>query len=338
MGFRLAKHKQGALKIAMYGPAGSGKTFTSLLISEGLAAMDGKRIAYVDTETGTGFYDSEVKERVLHPEAFDFDRLDTRALSEVNEAVSGLDPEEYSIVVIDSMTHLWEAAIEGWPGDRTSAGTIPMHAWGEIKRPYKLLISTLMNSPMHFIICGRQKNVFGDDDGDGEVRMVGVAMKAEGETAHEPHILIRMTRELGRGKRLQPVCAFFEKDRTGILAGRTITLAIDQKPGYTFDAIARPLLTALGVEGQSQVPTSEDAAVIDQSAALERKRLKKKFSADKLAEFKARFSLAATLADLKQIGDEITPSLKRRMNTKDVAAVRDLYKGTALEIKQKSGA
>ena len=36
-GFRKAKAEQAALKIGLYGPPGSGKTFTSLLIAEGLA-------------------------------------------------------------------------------------------------------------------------------------------------------------------------------------------------------------------------------------------------------------------------------------------------------------
>ena len=36
-GFRKAKAEQAALKIGFYGAQGSGKTFTALLIAEGLA-------------------------------------------------------------------------------------------------------------------------------------------------------------------------------------------------------------------------------------------------------------------------------------------------------------
>ena len=39
-GFRKAKAEQAALKIAMYGPPGSGKTFTTLLLAEGLAKRE----------------------------------------------------------------------------------------------------------------------------------------------------------------------------------------------------------------------------------------------------------------------------------------------------------
>ena len=51
-GFRKASPEQAALKFAIYGPPGSGKTFTTLLVAEGLANIIGKRVAMVDTERG----------------------------------------------------------------------------------------------------------------------------------------------------------------------------------------------------------------------------------------------------------------------------------------------
>jgi pantothenate kinase-related protein Tda10 len=48
--FEKPKLLKAALKLGLYGPAGSGKSFTSLLIAEGLARHTGKRVAYVDTE------------------------------------------------------------------------------------------------------------------------------------------------------------------------------------------------------------------------------------------------------------------------------------------------
>jgi Cdc6-like AAA superfamily ATPase len=42
-GFRKAKAEQAALKMGVYGPPGSGKTFTSLLLAEGLGKVSGKR-------------------------------------------------------------------------------------------------------------------------------------------------------------------------------------------------------------------------------------------------------------------------------------------------------
>jgi Rad3-related DNA helicase len=71
-----------ALKMALYGPAGSGKTFSALLIAEGLARHTGKRIAYCYTEHGTAFYGQDVPQRPVHPQAFDFEVLYTKSITE----------------------------------------------------------------------------------------------------------------------------------------------------------------------------------------------------------------------------------------------------------------
>jgi len=94
------------------------------------------------------------------------------------------------VAIIDSITHFWEAAIEAYSGKLTKAGTIPFHAWGKIKKPYKEVINFLLSTPMHMILCGRQKNEW--EDVDGELKKVGETMRAEGETPYEPHLLIQM--------------------------------------------------------------------------------------------------------------------------------------------------
>jgi hypothetical protein len=83
--FVKAKSEQAFLKLALYGKPGSGKTLTSLLWGEGLAARENKRIGMIDTERGSEFYGLAIPERRVHPKAFDFDRLITRSLSAATE-------------------------------------------------------------------------------------------------------------------------------------------------------------------------------------------------------------------------------------------------------------
>ena len=139
--FQKPQALKAALKMAFYGPAGSGKTFSALLVSEGLARHTGKRIAYCDTEYGTAFYGQEVAQRTVHPAAFDFEVLYTRSITEVLDAVRGLDPAVHGVLIIDSISHLWDACRNAYKGKLTKAGTIPLHAWATIKRPYKNLIA-----------------------------------------------------------------------------------------------------------------------------------------------------------------------------------------------------
>jgi hypothetical protein len=324
-GFRKAKAEQAALKMGIYGPAGKGKTFTSLLIAEGLANLTNKRIAYVDTERGTDFYCKPVAARQVHPEAFDFDAIYTRSLTEILAGVKALKASDYSVLVIDSMTHIWEAAINAYEGKTTSVGTIPLQAWGRIKRPYKELMNFLLSSPMHVIICGRQGNEFGTDD-DGEMKKIGVKMKAEGETPYEPHILVRM--EVNRdASGNEGIIAIAEKDRTGILAGRAIRLwpaPKGKEQTHTFDMLVKPILPLLGGT-QAKIESEDDAAMKDAEALAEQEKQRERTSAELLRKYSGLIDLASGPNQLKDVGKEITPEIKRQMTAADVTKLREKY-------------
>jgi hypothetical protein len=324
-GFRKAKAEQAAIKMGLYGPAGSGKTFTSLLIAEGLGKVTGKRVAYIDTERGTDFYCQAVSTRAVHPQAFDFDALYTRSLTEALNAVKSLNNAEHGVVVLDSVTHMWEAAMAAYGGKLTKINTIPMHAWGKIKKPYKDLMAFLLSTPMHIIICGRQKTVYEEDEETEELKSVGVTMRAEGETAYEPHILIRM--ESIRPKKTQEVAqiiAYAEKDRTGVLAGRSFI-------NPTFETLVKPLLGLLG-DTQARIATGDETAARDAEQIADEDRAREEKSAALLKEWSAKITLAVDHDALKAIGKQITPQLKAQMLAADVASLRDTYQAREKEL------
>lgn len=310
MAFKKAKAEQARLKLGFYGPQGSGKTFTALLVAEGLSKADGKRVAFVDTERGTDFYAKEVKERPIHPAAFDFDALYTKSLADVIRDVKALDPNKYSVVVIDSISHLWDAAMNSYSGPRTSKDGIPLHAWAAVKRPYKNLINFLIESPFHVIICGREKKIFKEEG--GELQQVGVGMRAEGETEYEPHFCGRFeSRKSREDSARSTVVMIVEKDRTGMLQGRTLS-------NPTFEAF-RPMLSLLGTE-QAKMEDAEEVAAKD-AALLEQA---KKEAADKAAasqamraDFQKRIAEAATLEALAAIGKEIGKVAKTKLLDED---------------------
>tara|TARA_R110002020_G_scaffold8645_2_gene34352 strand:- start:2366 stop:3367 length:1002 start_codon:yes stop_codon:yes gene_type:complete len=316
-GFKPAEPQQARLKVGIYGPPGSGKTFTSLLWAEGLAAARGLKVAYVDTERGTDWYAQEVKNRKVHPAAFDFDAVYTRSLAGVRDAVMNADPNEYGVIVIDSISHLWDAAIEAYEGQKTSADTIPMHAWGQIKKPYKQLLNYLIASPFDVFILGRQKNVF-EDDG-GQLRKVGVAMRAEGETPHEPHICVRLEQKTDEADTTKStVLMYVEKDRTGILQGQTIA-----NPNFKTIEVLLPYL------GDKQAPMEDeeerkarDAELLAEQESVTRNKADKSNSI--MSEFRVAMAACKDIAELGAVAKDLKKK-RRYLTEAHRNALRVLY-------------
>src|SRR5262249_44431964 len=153
----------------------------------------------------------------------------------------------------------------------TKAGTVPLQGWSSIKRPYKELMHLLLSSPVHVLICGRQGNDFAEDD-SGELKNVGFKMRAEGETAYEPDVLIRLESH-NPSKTAQAVpTAHVEKDRTGVLAGQTIAWP-------TFANLAQPLLGLLGTT-QAALPTEDEVGMQDAEALAKQERDREQRSAE----------------------------------------------------------
>lgn len=325
MAFMKASPEQAYVKMGMYGPAGAGKTYTALLWAEGLAGFRGKRVAYIDTERGTDFYAKVRPGDPIHPEAFDFDAVYTRSLAEVLQEVKGLDPEVHGVIVIDSISHLWEAAIDAYSGRMVGRGgsNIPMNAWGPIKKPYKELISLLMASPFDVFILGRQKNIF-EQEG-GELKKVGVGMKAEGETAHEPHICLRME-GLVNNKGDRPIVWMYpEKDRTS-------TLAVTKNP--TFGAI-EALLPLLGDTQASGEDLDERQALDGELLAEEEERQAKKLTKSEglLTEFQARYLSVTALADLGGIVADLKKK-KRYLEPDHLNALREMHRVRSEQLRE----
>jgi hypothetical protein len=315
--FQRPQQLKAALKLGLYGPAGSGKTFTALLVAEGLARHTGKRVAYCDTEHGSVFYSQQVPQRAVHPDAFDFDVLYTKSITEVLAAVKGLDQGAYGVLVIDSISHLWDACRNAYTGRLTKAGTIPLHSWAAIKKPYRQLMHLLLSSPAHVLICGRQGIDYGEDVATGELKNLGYKMRAEGETPYEPDVLCRLeSHRPGKNKTAIPV-AHVEKDRTGVLSGLVI-------PWPSFANVAKPLLGLLGTT-QAALPADDEVGQQDAEALARQEIERVERSAESAAQYTARFGQADTVIALERVGKELTPAVKAQLEGKDLARVRRAY-------------
>ena len=95
--FRKAEKRKAKLRLAITGPAGSGKTYGTLLIAQGL----GGKIAMLDTENGSGD---------LYADKFDYDVAVIQAPYTVQKYITGIHEAEragYNVIIIDSLSHAW---------------------------------------------------------------------------------------------------------------------------------------------------------------------------------------------------------------------------------------
>lgn len=324
--FKKAEPVAMPLKCSFYGPPGSGKTLTSMMFMEGLSKRRGKRFAFVDTELGTKTYRLQNPARKCHPEAFDFDVLNTRSLAEILEAVKSLDPKTHSGIVIDSMSHVWDSAREAWENKNPGAKDIPLRAWSDIKRPYKELMKFLIASPFDVIICGRQKTLFEEEN--GKLSNVGVAMRAEGETQYDPDICVRFESVTSNGKRGEEegiVTMFCEKDRYSILSGRTYA-----NPTFkTIEGLIPFLGTATPVVDDEDERASADGELLDQAGEKARDRAAK--SESLFHDLQAKAMVASDLQALGAVTAEAKKA-KRSMSEEHINALRLVFESRSKDL------
>lgn len=212
------------LKMGAQGFAGAGKTFTLALIAVGLYKRIGSRkpIVIFDTERSAKFlraFFREVNIPVLVKKS--------RTLADLNETIRRCEAGAADIMLIDSLSHVWENWIEAYKAEKR-INDIQFQHWGQIKPIWKKKFSDpFVTSNLHILMTGRAAFTYGkevnEETGKKELVTTGVKMRVEGETAYEPDVLIEMSRheEMQRdGTRKVWREAMILKDRSRLLDGK----------------------------------------------------------------------------------------------------------------------
>jgi len=172
MGFTKAVKSKQRLRLAIDGVSGSGKTFTALAISQGMAKAIGGKIALIDSEHGSAS---------LYADRFEFD---TQELMEfqIEDYVSALNEAAkagYDIVIIDSTSHAWNALVERVERIATQRyNGNSFRAWAEGTPLQEKLVEAMLTYPGHVIVTCRSKTEYSidkDDKGKTTVTKLGTA-------------------------------------------------------------------------------------------------------------------------------------------------------------------
>ncbi len=151
--FQKATKAHSRLRMALIGPAGAGKTWTSLAIAAGL----GLKVAVIDTERGSA---------AKYADKFNFDTLPLETFAPQNyiDAIKAAEEQGYDVVVIDSLSHAWMGkggALEQVDNaaKRSTSGN-SFTAWRDVTPQHNALIDAMLMSKCHIIVTMRVKTEY----------------------------------------------------------------------------------------------------------------------------------------------------------------------------------
>jgi hypothetical protein len=170
--FKRAVKYDAKLRLAISGPAGSGKTYTLLKF----AALLGGPVAAVDTEHGSmAKYADEF--------AFDVEELATFDPLIVPERIQQASGAGYRSLIIDSLSHFWNGKDgELEQVDRITARSKSNNswaAWREVSPKHNKLVEAIITAPIHVLVGMRVKTEWLIESGkDGKMQPKRVGLQS----------------------------------------------------------------------------------------------------------------------------------------------------------------
>lgn len=171
--FRQATKQASKLRMTLDGPAGSGKTYTSLRFAHFLA--NGGKIAFIDTERGSASkYVGENPDGI--PWNFDVLELSQFSPERYTEAILAAGRMGYSVLIIDSLSHAWEGT--GGALEMKQKAGEAWSAWRHVTPVHNRMVDTILQSPCHVITTMRSRMEYvqeTDARGKVSIRKVGLS-------------------------------------------------------------------------------------------------------------------------------------------------------------------
>lgn len=229
--FSKASRRKAYLKIAVTGPTGAGKTYSSILLARGLAGDDGK-IAFIDTENRSGD---------LYSHLTDYDSGTLTAPFSVERYMAAIDAAVeagYDVIIIDSFSHAWKAILaEKEALDQRGGNSFTN--WAKLKPKTEKLKNKIIEAQAHVICCMRSKMEYAlvTEGNRSEVKKHGMGIVQEGDIEYEFTTVFDLDMTHGY---------VATKDRTSVFDGRTgdkITIETGREFIKWLDSGADPLPT-----------------------------------------------------------------------------------------------
>lgn len=168
MQLRKSERKQAKIKLALQGSAGSGKTYSSLLLAKGLTNGDFSKVAIIDTEN---------RSADLYAHLGDYNVLSMDAPYTPEKYIEAIDiclESKMCVIVIDSLSHCWDYLLDvhsNMPGNSFTN-------WGKITPRQNAFVNKILQSNVHIISTMRVKQDYVLNQKNGKFVPEKVGLKA----------------------------------------------------------------------------------------------------------------------------------------------------------------
>ncbi|KUF45778.1 AAA family ATPase [Myroides marinus] len=168
MQLRQSERKRAKIKMALQGSAGSGKTYSSLLLAQGLTNGDLSKVAIIDTENGSadlyahlGSYNVLSLQPPFTPEAY-------------IKAIEICEQANMEVIIIDSISHCWDELLDFHSKLVGNSFT----NWAKVTPRQKSFVDKILQSSAHIIATMRTKQDYVLNQKDGKYVPEKVGLKA----------------------------------------------------------------------------------------------------------------------------------------------------------------
>ncbi|REC48554.1 AAA family ATPase [Chryseobacterium pennipullorum] len=168
MQLRQSERKQAKIKMALQGSAGAGKTFSALLLAQGLTNGDLSKVAIIDTENGSAD---------LYAHLGNYNVVSLKPPFTPQQYVDAIDLCEKSgmnVIILDSISHCWDYLLDY----HSSLAGNSFTNWAKIKPLEKLFVDKILHCNAHVIATMRTKQDYVLNQKDGKFIPEKVGLKA----------------------------------------------------------------------------------------------------------------------------------------------------------------
>lgn len=247
--FHKATKARARARIALIGPAGSGKTYSALQLAKSL----GGKVAVIDTERGSASKYADLF-------SFDVCELDSFEPLRYVKTLKAAEEAGYEVIVVDSLSHAWSGkggALEqvDMAAKRDPRGN-SYAAWRNVTPMQTALVDAMLGCKAHVIVTMRTKTEYvveKDDRGKSSPRKIGLAPVQRDGLEYEFDVVADMDADNN---------FIVSKTRCPELSGK-----IFNKPGDDVGAIVRAWLSD-GAEPAEPTETPRFVAPVEETTGI----------------------------------------------------------------------